>query len=268
MKYRYFCAAIAVFFLFIAPSVSLNAADKTPAASGSKWREYFGLEKTEKREKISDSESETVGSILDLVDVPTSDVLEYGQFRLNFLLYSKGGVQNHIAFGVFRRLNIGTTWDIDQLLGSEEVKTVPPSLMVKFRVYDGGNILPSLAIGYDGQGRFFNRTLNDYFEHERGLYAVLSKELYFSDFLMHAGANISRFRDGNAFGFFGFSYKIENKVAIFTEYDNIHKGPENRWNAGVRFLPTPSLAVDFAFRRIASKYDKERVLRINWVAAF
>ena len=266
MKTLNFCAAL--FFLFISVGIPLNAGDKPPAASNSKWREYFGLEKEEKQEKISDSEAANTSNMLDLVDVPTSDVLDYGAFRLNFLLYSKGGVQNHISFGVFRRLNIGTTWDIEQLLGSEEVKTVPPSLMVKFRVYDGGDILPSLGIGYDGQGRFFNRTVNDYFEHERGLYAVLSRELYFSDLLMHAGANISRFREGDVFGFVGISYKIENKFAIFTEYDNIRVGPENRWNTGVRFFPIPSLAIDFAFRRIASRYDKERVIRINWVGAF
>lgn len=257
-----------LFFLSIASSLPLNAEDSPKSSSRGKWREYFGLEKAEKREKISDREPDNPESMLDLVDSPTSNVLDYGGFRLNFRLYSDGGVQNHISFGVFRRLNIGAAWDIERLMGSEEARTVAPALYVKFRVYDGSNVLPSLALGYDGQGRFFDRTRDEYSERERGLHAVFSRELYFPGLLVHAGVNIAKFRDGEVFGFAGFSYMIENKMALLAEYDNIRKGPDNRWNAGVRFFPVPSLAIDFAFRRIASKYDKERIIRINWVGTF
>ncbi|OGR87084.1 MAG: hypothetical protein A3A86_05445 [Elusimicrobia bacterium RIFCSPLOWO2_01_FULL_60_11] len=254
--------------LSLSAPFALNADDASKPSAKGKWREYFGLEKTETREKISGREPDNPESMVDLVDVPTSNVLDYGGFRLNFRLYSEGGVQNHISFGVFRRLNIGASWDIERLLGSEEARTVAPALFVKFRVYDGSVVLPSLALGYDGQGRFYDRDKDEYRERERGLHAVFSKELHFPGLLGHAGANIAKFKDGEVFGFVGFSYVIENKVALLTEYDNIRKGPENRWNAGVRFFPVPSLAIDFAFRRIASRYDKERIIRINWVGTF
>ncbi|OGR85762.1 MAG: hypothetical protein A2901_01225 [Elusimicrobia bacterium RIFCSPLOWO2_01_FULL_54_10] len=252
-------------------------------SSGSKWREYFGLESKEDTVKASEDEipapkrerkprrKRTIDNpegMVDLVDSPTSNVLDYGGFRLNFRLYTAGGVQNHISFGVFKRLNIGATWDIEKLLGSEDPRTVSPTLFAKFRIYDGGNVLPSFAVGYDGQGRFYDRTVDEYSERERGLFAAFTREIYWPALQIHFGANIAKFKDAEVYGFTGLSYQIEDKVALLMEYDNIRKGPNNRWNAGVRFFPVPSLAVDFAFRRIASKYDKERIIRINWVGAF
>ncbi len=267
------------FFIMLSAALCMHANLRAEGDSGktskSKWREYFGMDKRDKEkpkktrpERTHSAEDANPEGMLDLVDIPTANVLDYGGYRLNFRLYSKGGVQSHISFGVFQRLNIGATWDMEQLLGSEEAKTVAPTLNVKFKVYDGADILPAIAVGYDGQGRFFNRDKDEYDERERGLYAAFAREIFFPNFNITAGANIAKFKDGEVYGFTGLSYTIEEKVALFTEYDNIRKGPNNRFNAGIRFFPIPSLGIDFAVRRIGSIYDKERIVRINYVGTF
>ena len=254
-------------------SPAASADEETKSAGKDKWREYFGLNKrnrpdrARKKQRESDEESNPEG-MLDLVDAPTTNVVDYGAYRVNFRFYSAGGVLSHMSFGVFKRLNIGASWDVEQVLGSEDPKTVAPALNVKFRVYDGSQAMPSIAVGYDGQGRFYDRGKEEYSERERGLYIVFGRELFFSNFLAQAGADIAKFRDGEVFGFAGLSYMIEEKVALFSEYDNIRVGPNNRWNAGIRIFPIPSLGIDFAVRQIASIHDKERIVRINYVGTF
>ena len=84
----------------------------------------------------------------------------------------------------------------------------------------------------------------------------------------HAGANIAKFREGTILGFAGLSYQVEEHLSLLAEYDNIRVAAKNRFNAGIRIFPLPSLAIDFAFRRIGSAEDKERIVRINYVGSF
>lgn len=265
-----------VLFIFTLSTQNfLYSKEKTTDKPKRTWREYFmrGTKEVKspeiKKESFADdTEDLNPEGMIDLIDMPTSNVIDYGGYRLNFRLYSKGGFLSHISFGVFRRLNIGASWDNEEVIGSENPSTNVPTLSVKFRAYDGGQILPSFALGYDGQGRFFNRTTDEYQERERGLFAVFGRELFFPKLEVHAGANIAKFKEGIVLGFVGLSYTIEQKIALITEYDNIRVGPDNRWNAGIRVFPIPALAIDFAFRRIASDKEKERIVRINFVGSF
>ncbi len=259
-------------------SLPVWSAEKvTKSESSKKWYEYFtGGSESRKKSKVPEPKSTSEKfsfesnpeSMVDLVDAPTANVIDYGGYRLNFRLYSKGGVIGHLSFGVFRRLNIGASWDNEEVIGSETPTTNKPTLNLKFRAYDGSNILPSVAIGFDGQGRFFDKTLDEYREREKGLYIAMTREIIFPRLEIHAGGNIAQFKDGIVNGFTGLSYAVEKRLALVMEYDNIRVGPQNRWNAGVRVMPIPSLSIDFAFRRIASNQDKERVVRINYVGSF
>lgn len=255
--------SLVLVFCFLAPSLSFGKDKAEPKRS---WKEYFRREEPSKSEK--DSEEFSPEGMIDLIDSPTTNVIDYGAVRMNFRLYSNGGLLSHLSFGVFRRLNIGGSWDNEEVIGSNTPKTNAPTLNVKLRVYDGDPVLPSVAIGYDGQGRFFDRVLDQYNERERGLFLALGRELFFSGLETYGGVNIAQFKEGIVLGWVGLSYRIQEKLALLTEYDNIRSGPDNRWNAGVRFFPLPSLALDFAFRRIASNKDKERIIRINYVASF
>ena len=223
--------------------------------------------------RTAEAESEPSGEfnpegMMDLIDSQTPNAIDYGADRLNFRLFSQGGLLSHLSFGVFRRLNIGASWELEDVIGSENPSTSAPALNVKFRVYDGGEVLPAAAIGYDGQGRFFDKASDEYGERERGLYLALGREVFFPRLEWYGGVNISKFKEGLLFGSVGLSYSLEEKFVLMTEYDNVRDGPNNRWNAGIRVFPIPSLGIDFAFRRIASNQDKERVIRINYVGSF
>jgi len=246
------------FILTTTVGTPLNAADQK-----GKWHEYFESGKQSKSEDDSNPEG-----MVDLIDVPTTNVVDYGAFRLNERFYSQGGVQSHLSFGVFRRLNIGATWDVEKLIGSDSAYANVPTLNAKFRVYDGDDVLPSFAIGYDGQGRFYNHDLSQYNEREHGLYGLLGREIFVPELEAYGGANIAKFKEGEAYGFIGASYTIEQKLAIMVEYDNIRTAPESRFNAGIRIFPLPSLGLDFDVRNIASDPGRERIIRINYVGSF
>jgi len=253
------------------PAAGLHADDDGDGpgkGSKKKWREYFGLgDKRAANEPIFDEELNPEGMI-DLIDIPTTNVVDYGGYRMNFRLYSGGGVLTHLSFGVFRRLNIGASWDIEKAIGGENLTTNVPTLYVRFRVYDGGQVLPSASIGYTGQGRFFDKAVDEYKERERGLFAVFSRELVLPQLEAYAGANIAQFNEGIILGYLALSYTIEQKVVIMTEYDNIRKAGNNRLNAGIRFFPLSSLGLDFAVRNIIEKDKRERIVRINYVGSF
>lgn len=291
-KPKYLWLWVAMFSWWtLLPQHFLLSAEKEPTAKPKKsWREYFmgssekkhPKEKTKKsaeptalsgrtsmdRKSSGDREELNPEGMVDLVDAPTSNVIDYGGYRLNFRLYSKGGLLTHLSFGVFQRLNIGASWDNEEVIGSENPHSNAPTLNVKFRVYDGGEVLPSFAIGYDGQERFFDKIKDDYSERERGLFGVFGREIFFPKLEFYGGINSGKFKDGTVQGFIGLSYTIEQRLVILMEYDNIRTGAGKRFNAGIRVFPIPSLGIDFAFRRIGSSEDKERIVRINYVGSF
>lgn len=259
--------------LMLAGSAPALAEDQESQIPERSWKEYFRRSRTktppeEKRSRLDSSTETNPEGMVDLIDIPTTNSIDYGAFRLNFRLYSQGGLQSHLSFGVFRRLNIGATWDNEKVIGSEDPSTNRPTLNTKIRVYDGGEVLPSFAIGYDGQGRFFNKTTDEYAERERGLYGVIGREIFFPGFEAHGGVNIAQFKEGRVLGFVGLSYTIEQMFVLMAEYDNIRVSADNRFNAGFRVFPIPSLGIDFAVRRIGSDKEKERIIRINWVGSF
>lgn len=255
-------------------SVRVAAQKEESKESKRSWKEYFmGRWKSRPANESgrhSPEEFETLSpeGIVDLIDSQTANVIDYGGFRLNFRFYSEGGILSHISFGVFQRLNIGASWDLEDFVGFDSPSTNVPTLNAKFRVYDGGVFLPSLAIGFDGQGRFFNDAKDEYDERERGLYIVMAREIVLPNLELYAGSNIAEFKDAKFKGSVGLSYAIERKLVLMTEYDNIRVARENRWNAGFRVFPLSSLAIDFAVRRIASNKKKERIIRINYVGSF
>ena len=68
-----------------------------------------------------------------------------------------------LGFGVLQRLNLGASMQADRFIGTESsIKFVRPEIQVKFRFYDGGQYIPALALGYDGQGYFYDRVRKKY----------------------------------------------------------------------------------------------------------
>jgi hypothetical protein len=205
---------------------------------------------------------------IELIDIPTAGILDYYGFQLRTRAYSAGGVQTGLNFGVLERLNLGASMAVDRLIGSEShIKMRRPEIQVKFRFYDGGYYIPAAALGYDGQGYYYQGNhdypeYGKYLEKSRGLYLAGSKEVGIPNFVLHSGFNISDFDENLLFGFIGANYTVENKVSFMLEFDNLfHAGYPSRSNVGTRIYVTPYLQLDLSIRELGAHRDFNRDLK-------
>lgn len=203
-----------------------------------------------------------------LIDLPTAKVTEYGEYDLRFRFYSGGGILSRLSFGVLNRVNVGFSWDLEEMIGSDDVDVNEPTLNLAIRFWDGNFIFPALSLGYDGQGYFFDDDKNEYLQREKGVYLAATQELFLPLLEVTAGGNIFDFSKDTIYGFVGLSY-IVHPIMIIAELDNIHNAEFNRINGGFRILITEQITVDLAGRDIgAKKRDAERIIRINYRGTF
>ena len=203
-----------------------------------------------------------------IIDIPTAHVDEYGGYTARFRFYSQGGILTRLSFGVLNRVNLGFSWDLEEVIGAETIDVNKPTLNLKIRFWDGAIYFPALAFGYDGQGYFFDETADEYAQREKGMFFAATQEFLLPKFELTAGCNIYDFSEDIIYGFGGFSYTLY-PVMIIAEYDNIHHTEFNRINAGIAMLLSSSISVDLFGRDIGAKArDAERVIRINYRGTF
>jgi hypothetical protein len=208
--------------------------------------------------------------VTSLIDTPTAEVVDHYGYNLSFRTYTGGGLLTKAGFGVFPRLNIGFGLDTEKFVGPDPVDLNAPTLNVKLRFFDGKRNLPALALGYDGQGYFFDKTTDHYLQREKGLYLVGTGEAFVPDLTVNAGLNIYDFKQDKVYSFAGLSYLYEDLLGLTFEADNLH-GPAraNRMNAGVRYFVTPALSVDVDARDLwAASRKTERIILINYYGSF
>ena len=213
----------------------------------------------------------------DLIDAPTSAVLDYGGYSTLTRFFSSGGLLERATFGVFNRLNIGAALDIDRMIGNlKPTRVRAPNVEVKYRFFDGDRLIPSLAAGFDGQGYNYSEFTHRYNHRQRGFYVVATQEVGIPGLLVHPSFNISDFGTNSIFGAIPVSYNIRDRVNLMLEWDNIANWADSRLNAGARFYITGGLHVDFAVRGLAqggsfsdgSPRGPERVVQIKYSANF
>ncbi len=181
------------------------------------------------------------------------------------------------GFGVLPRLNIGATISAENLIGtSNDVRLVRPEIQAKYRMYDGARYVPALALGYDGQGAYYDRTQSKYLEVARGLYLVGSQEILTPGLFFNPGINIADFDDNGVYGFFGLSYTIEDTFSLMVEWDAVQRIDTSRFNVGGRFYVTPFFHLDLAVREIGKNTTfsngepnkPERIVQLRYNTSF
>ena len=211
---------------------------------------------------------------IEVVDIPTADVVDHYGYGVNFRFGGEGALQTKTAFGVFPRLNIGFGLDGERVIGTQDARLNKPTINVKFRLFDGQGVIPAIAMGFDGQGYVFNKTLDEYEQREKGFYVVGTTELLVPDLLLHVGGNIFDFDESNAVrGFFGLTYVYQKTLGIMGEYDHATEYKERRINYGVKYFVTPLFTVDAVARNIPtapgrSKRETERIIRLSYTGSF
>ncbi|NLH38681.1 MAG: YjbH domain-containing protein [Elusimicrobia bacterium] len=210
-----------------------------------------------------------VSPSVSLIDIPTAGVLDYSNFAVKTRFYNNGGVLAYMNVGVLNRMNLGASFMVDRLIGSQSpVKFIRPEIQVKFRFYDGGYYLPAMALGYDGQGYYYDSKREEFMQKGKGLYLVGSKEVLLPNLMGNLGFNVPDFDDGYLYSFIGFDYNFEDKMTLILEYDNLfHSDYHSRFNLGVRVDITPNFGLDLALRNIGrnSRFpngEKDKMERI------
>ncbi len=187
----------------------------------------------------------------ELIDTPTAAVLDYGGYSSRTRFFSQGGLLEWLSFGVFQRLNIGASLNVDRLIGTgSPTQLTRPDLQIKYRFFDGDPIIPALAVGFDGQGYLYNRVEQRWNHRQRGFYLVGSQEIGLPGLQLHGGANISDFNSNAIFGTVSASYGVSDKALLMAEWDNINKILNSRCNLGLRIYITPAFHLDFAVRSV------------------
>lgn len=214
---------------------------------------------------------------VDIIDAPTTGVLDYGGYSSRSRFYSKGGILQYVSFGVYPALNLGASISADGLIGDERhARLRAPTAQVKYRFYEGDSELPSLAVGFDGQGYRYNSGIRRFNERQRGFFVVATKEVGVPGLQFHPSFNISDFDSNGVFGCIPLTLNIRDKATILLEWDNINNWNESRVNAGLRAYLTANFHVDFAVRSIGAggwhsdgaPKGPERIVQLKYSGSF
>ena len=189
----------------------------------------------------------------DVIDTPTTAVLDNYGYSARSRFYSRGGILQYLSFGVYPGINLGASAAVDGLVGDQRsVRMRQPTAQVKWRFYEGDNEMPSFAVGFDGQGYSYNAGDRRFNQRQRGFYMVATKELGVPGLQLHPSFNVSDFDTNGVFGALPLTINIRDKAEILIEWDNINNWSDSRFNAGLRAYLTPNFHVDFAVRAISA----------------
>lgn len=212
---------------------------------------------------------------LNVMDTPTTEILNYGSYNVGFRFFGNGGVTTKLDFGVFKILNVGVSWELDNFLGNEQIKVAIPTLSVKIKLYDGNMTWPGIALGYDGQGYFYNTDFDgDFMQRCRGLYVVFGREMILEGLMVDLGVNMNNFKEPKAYAFFNAIVPVyKEDVYFMAEYDNLHSFSDARLNAGVRLALSESVDLDFMMRDCwgsngTGRMPNERVFKLTYSGKF
>ncbi len=264
--------ALAV-LLLAAPAFSQGDAN-APEVKIKPKRSSFSREARAERRSARDG---SLAPDTDVVDAPTTAVLDNYGYSARSRFYARGGLLQYLAFGVYPNVNLGASASVDGLVGDEKnVRMRAPTAQVKWRFYEGDEELPSLAVGFDGQGWRYNAGSRRFNQRQRGFYVVATKEIAVPGFQFHPSFNVSDFDSNAIYGSLPLTLNIRDKVALLAEWDNIANWSDSRLNAGLRFYVTPGFHVDFAARSLgAGGYysdgaakGSERIVQLKYSASF
>ncbi|MFC1747009.1 hypothetical protein ACFLZR_01580 [Candidatus Neomarinimicrobiota bacterium] len=90
-----------------------------------------------------------------LITIPTAGSLLRGEYEVELLMQTGGGVMGQLGVGFSDRFSLGLSYGIQGFIGDgePEFNRLVPEAQVKYRFLDEGYNTPALALGIDTQGR-------------------------------------------------------------------------------------------------------------------
>lgn len=218
-----------------------------------------------------------------LVSVPTAGSLQRGEYEVEFLMQTGGGVLGRLGVGFSDRFTLGMSYGIQGFIGDDKpnLNRLIPEAQLKYRFLDESYNRPALALGLDTQGRGeyqtyeimdslgenVLQTIERYDIKAIGIYLVASKNWnVLGNFGSHIGVSKNVWEADSTdddFNFFvGFDKDLLGNLSMFVEYnaaldDNNYDDNElidleritvgqgrGYLNAGFRWHISPSLAIE------------------------
>jgi hypothetical protein len=180
---------------------------------------------------------------LQLVDLQTSGILQKGLVGISFEAMPFGVVITNIEVGIFDGFCMGLSYGGGNIIGSGNINwNKLPGINLRGRIIDETQVLPSITIGFDSQGKgVFDNDINRYQIKSPGFFAAGSKTFellgYFS---IHGTINytLERNDDNKSINFgVGFEKTIGAKVSIIGEYDfGINDNSDKSFGKGDGYL--------------------------------
>lgn len=219
-----------------------------------------------------------------LVTIPTAGTLARGEYEIELLMQTNGGVLGRLAVGFTDRFTIGMSYGVSEFIGDGDPKLnrLVPEAQIKYRLYDETLTLPAISLGIDSQGRgaFWEKKIGldsagvpriimeRYDVKAIGAYLVASKNWkVFGNLGSHVGISknfLEQDDDDDLNLFFGFDMEFSPTITVFLEYnaaldDNDNDDSDIRnlnlvvgggigyLNAGLRLTMAPGLYMEFDF---------------------
>ncbi|PIV19458.1 MAG: hypothetical protein COS41_00780 [Elusimicrobia bacterium CG03_land_8_20_14_0_80_50_18] len=225
--------------------------------------------------------SDAAGNAERIIYVPSGECLNYGEYNMSFRVYNYGGMLTRCVFGVLQGLNVGFSWDIANLIGSETIHGRDPALYLKIDIVRKNFRMPAVALGYDAQGYEWDDGEKKYSRDALGAFVSMSKELILPNLYVTAGANFNNKdrRPDTDFvdklgAFAGFKYS-PSRLGLYYEAVNLGQGRDPaRMNAGINYEVVDGLQFTLAFENIseAGRIDRheeqQRTFSILYRGAF
>lgn len=220
-----------------------------------------------------------------LIDMQTAGVLEKGYVGIGMDVMPMGVLISSIEVGVFNNFSFGISYGAENVIGTGDVSFYPlPGVYAKGRIFDEGESIPAIAIGFDSQGKgAYNDSLNRYQIKSPGIFLTTSKNFellgYFS---IHAMLNYTLERDDNDKDLnlvIGAEKTIGNKVSLYAEYDfalndnnplSLGAG-KGYLNFGLRWSIAEGFTVGLDLRDVLSNqkintFSADRALFVEYIA--
>ena len=145
---------------------------------------------------------------------------------------------------------------------------MPPSLQLKFQLFDGTEILPIVAIGFNNQGFYYDHDEDKYLQQARGLFLSGTQEVFLKGLMANYGVNIATdgFEFDKVYSFLSLNYEITSYLDFMAEWDNLRSLRKSRVNTGLRIYIADFFSLDFAVRNCNNK--AERILQIKYNYTF
>jgi hypothetical protein len=208
--------------------------------------------------------------IIDVIDTPTANSVEFGSFDLSFRLYDRGSILTRLFYGIImKNLTLGLSFDAENVVGTGDIEPRRPYLYVKLPLYTGNSVWPGISLGFDEQGfGAYDEDEEQYRFRAMGFFLVLTKKGVVPGLNIGAGVNADYSGpDEKIRGFVNTDFMIGPEFMILAEVKEIDE--EGAYsNVGAKYLLSPDLNFEFSVLNIGGQGDAERILRVTYKGTF